>query len=128
MPAQRPRVFGREFKEAAVRRILAGEKVSALAAELQVCRKSLYDWWNLYERGGPEALRLPGRPRGSAAWDRPRVWTSRERSCADEPETTSSIRSVSMSRRANRSHPGTSWISSRSQCAVARPRSAGYVR
>jgi transposase-like protein len=73
MPAQRPRVFSREFKEAAVRRILAGEKVIALAAEFQVCRKSLYDWWNLYERGGSEALRAPGRPRGPAAWDKPRV-------------------------------------------------------
>ena len=73
MPTQRPRVFSREFKEAAVRRILAGEKVSALATEFQACRKLLYDWWNLYERGGPEALRAPGRPRGSAPWERPRV-------------------------------------------------------
>src|SRR5437867_2937486 len=68
MPAQRPRVFSREFKEAAVRRILDGEKVRALAAELQVWPKLLYHWWNRYERGGSEALRPPGRPRGSAAW------------------------------------------------------------
>src|SRR5262245_30517829 len=68
-----PRVFSREFKEKAVRRILAGEKVSALAAEFQTCRKLLYDWWALYERGGLEALRAPGRPRGSAPWERPRV-------------------------------------------------------
>jgi transposase len=39
---QRSRVFSREFKEAAVRRILAGEKVKALAAELQVWPKLLY--------------------------------------------------------------------------------------
>ena len=31
---QRLRVFNRDFKEAAVRRILAGEEVKALAAEL----------------------------------------------------------------------------------------------
>jgi len=68
MPAQRPRVFSREFKEAAVRRILDGEKVRALAAELQVWPKLLYQWWNRYERGGSEALRPPGRPLGSAAW------------------------------------------------------------
>jgi transposase-like protein len=73
MPAQRLRVFSREFKEAAVRRILAGEKVGALATEFQTCRKLLYDWWALYEQGGPEALRAPGRPRGSAPWERPRV-------------------------------------------------------
>lgn len=91
MPAQRPRVFSREFKEAAVRRILAGEKVSPLAAELQVCRKSLYDWWNLYERGGPEALRAPGRPRGSAAWDRPRV--VRDRPSRRRPVTAGAGRS-----------------------------------
>jgi transposase-like protein len=41
MPAPRPRVFSREFKEVAVRRILAGEKVKALAAELQVWPKLL---------------------------------------------------------------------------------------
>ncbi len=73
MPAQRPRVFSREFKAAAVRRILDGEKVRALAAELQVWPKLLYHWWNRYERGGPEALVPPGRPLGSAAWaGRPR--------------------------------------------------------
>lgn len=72
MPAPRPRVFSREFKEVAVRRILAGEKVSALAAELQVWPKLLYHWWGRYERGGPEALRPPGRPRGSGA-GRPRL-------------------------------------------------------
>src|SRR6266545_4982361 len=33
MPGQRARVFGREFKEAAVRRMLQGEKVRALAEE-----------------------------------------------------------------------------------------------
>lgn len=73
MPGQGPRVFSREFKEAAVRRILAGEKVRALAAELQVWPKLLYHWWNRYEQGGPEALVPPGRPLRSAAWiERPR--------------------------------------------------------
>lgn|SRR5512144_1565269 len=73
MPAPRPRVFSREFKEAAVQRIAAGEKVRAIATELGVWPKLLYDWWQLYERGGPEALRAPGRPRASAAGERPRV-------------------------------------------------------
>jgi transposase-like protein len=67
MPGPRSRVFSREFKETAVRRIRSGEKVKALAAELQVWPKLLYHWWNRYERGGPEALLPPGRPRGSAA-------------------------------------------------------------
>lgn len=70
MPRQtRARVFGREFKEAAVQRLIAGERVRAVATDLQVWPKLLYDWWHLYERGGPEALRAPGRPQGA----RPRV-------------------------------------------------------
>ncbi|MBI4607861.1 MAG: helix-turn-helix domain-containing protein [Candidatus Rokubacteria bacterium] len=67
MPGQRPRVFSGEFKEAAVRRILAGEKVRALARELGLWPKLLYAWRNSYARGGPEALLPPGRPRTGAA-------------------------------------------------------------
>ena len=65
-----PRQFSREFKEAAVRRILAGEKVQALAEELRLWPKLLYAWRNSYERGGPEALVPPGRPRKAAAPER----------------------------------------------------------
>ncbi len=63
MPRGQGRVFSREFKVAAVQRVLAGEKVQALAQELGLSRQLLYKWWNHYERGGPEALRLTGRPR-----------------------------------------------------------------
>jgi transposase-like protein len=66
MPGGRARVFSREFKEAAVRRMVAGEKVSALAAEPGLWPKLLYAWRESYERGGPEALHPPGRPRKSA--------------------------------------------------------------
>ena len=77
MPGPRARVFSREFKEAAVRRILAGEKVKALAAELQVWPKLLYHWWDRYEWGGPDALVPPGRPPRSAVWaQRPRPLSS----------------------------------------------------
>src|SRR5205823_5110264 len=38
------RNFSREFKLSAVRRMLAGENVSALARELAVLRKDLYVW------------------------------------------------------------------------------------
>src|SRR5262245_30733295 len=63
MPNQPGRVFTREFKEAAARRVLAGENVQRLAQELGVWRKSLYFWRDQYEREGAEALRPPGRPR-----------------------------------------------------------------
>jgi transposase-like protein len=64
------RVFSREMKLAALRRMLAGENVSALARELKVLRKDLYKWRDNFRAGGPEALRGRGRPRksGPVAW------------------------------------------------------------
>jgi transposase len=63
MPKRRSRVFSRPFKLAAVRRMMAGENVSALSRELQVLRKDLYYWRARFRAGGPEALRGKGRPR-----------------------------------------------------------------
>jgi transposase len=62
MSKRRIRVFSRAFKLAAVRRMLAGENVSALSRELQVLRKDLYLWRDRFRAGGPEALRGRGRP------------------------------------------------------------------
>src|SRR3989449_10752838 len=56
------RVFSREFKFGIVRRMLAGENVSALARELKFTRKDLYVWRDRFLAGGPEALRGRGRP------------------------------------------------------------------
>ena len=56
------RSFGREFKLRAVQRIEAGENVSALSRELGIKRAILYRWRDAYRLGGPEALRLRGRP------------------------------------------------------------------
>jgi transposase len=63
MPKKRLRVFSRAFKLAAVRRMTAGENVSALSRELQVLRKDLYYWRTRFRSGGPEALRGKGRPK-----------------------------------------------------------------
>jgi len=57
-----PRVFSREFKLGIIRRILAGENVSALGRELKLTRKDLYAWRDRFLEGGPEALRGRGRP------------------------------------------------------------------
>ena len=67
MPKRRKvaRVFSRELKLSAVRRMLAGENVSALARELGVLRKDLYVWRDRFRSGGPSALRSKGRPRKS---------------------------------------------------------------
>src|ERR1700693_5232672 len=61
------RIFSREAKLAAIRRMLAGENVSALARELKLRRKLLYAWRDKFRSGGPDALRTRGRPRKSAA-------------------------------------------------------------
>jgi transposase-like protein len=62
MAEERPRRFSREFKLAALRRMLAGENVSALARELGLRRKYLYQWLDRFRAGGPVALRSRGRP------------------------------------------------------------------
>ena len=56
------RTFSREFKLAALRRMLAGENVSALARELGIRRKYLYQWRERFRLGGSIALRSRGRP------------------------------------------------------------------
>jgi transposase len=67
MPNKSPRVFSREFKLAAVRRILAGERIRELSRELKVLRKDLYAWRDLFRAGGSVALRPLGRPRKAEA-------------------------------------------------------------
>jgi len=65
--SKKPRVFSREFKFEAVRRVLAGERVRSLSRELGVLRKSLYEWCALFRAGGAPALRPIGRPHKTSA-------------------------------------------------------------
>ncbi len=67
MPLTRSRVFSREFKLDAVSRMEAGPNVCALARELGIRRKLLYEWRDAFRAGGEEALRPPGRPRKGVA-------------------------------------------------------------
>ena len=67
MPNKSPRIFSREFKLEAVRRILAGERIKTFSQELKVLRTDLYAWRDLFRAGGAEALRPLGRPRKDAA-------------------------------------------------------------
>ena len=56
-----------EVKRAAVSRVARGEDVSAVARELEVDRRRLYEWQEQVRQGGLEALRgRPGRPRKGA--------------------------------------------------------------
>jgi transposase len=62
--AKKPvRVLTRAFKLSALNRMAAGENVCALARELKIRRKLLYEWRDQLRAGGPAALRSPGRPR-----------------------------------------------------------------
>jgi transposase len=65
--------YSMELKLGAVRRVLAGESVSAVAQELGVRRKRLYVWKDRYAEFGEAGLvhRRGGRPRkeGSAVSD-----------------------------------------------------------
>jgi transposase len=65
------RRLSREEKEALVRRLEAGERVAALAAETGVLRKSLYEWraaWRAMGVAGLNRKRGP-KPGGRAALD-----------------------------------------------------------
>jgi transposase len=57
--------YGRELKLAAVRRVLAGESVRAVAEELGIRRKRVYVWKDRYAELGEAGLvhRRGGRPR-----------------------------------------------------------------
>jgi transposase-like protein len=55
--------YSKEFKLAAISRVLSGEDITTLALELGVRRNRLYDWRAAYVAGGAEAFRSPGRPR-----------------------------------------------------------------
>ena len=64
--AQR-RVFPREVKLSAVRRLMAGEAPTKVAQELQIGSHYLSRWWANYRRYGAEGLRPAHRPRKTDA-------------------------------------------------------------
>ena len=64
MSERKRRVFERELKLSAVARVMAGEGVPAVAAELGVPAGLLYKWHLCFRRSGPNGLRCAGRPRG----------------------------------------------------------------
>ena len=64
--------YGTEFKLAAVRRVLAGESVRAVAQDLGIRRKRLYVWKDRYAELGEAGLahRRGGRPRKVVSEDK----------------------------------------------------------
>jgi transposase len=61
------RSYSREFRLQVVRRVLGGERVPALAQELGIHRKVLYEWVRRVNEGGEASLRDRGRPRRTEA-------------------------------------------------------------
>jgi transposase len=67
MSTRKRRVFPREVKLSAVKRLAAGEAPRKIAQELQVGPSHLSKWWANYRRYGAEGLRPAHRPPKSAA-------------------------------------------------------------
>jgi transposase-like protein len=69
MSQQGMRVFSTAFKEAAVLRLAAGERLAEVARELGIARKLLYEWRAAYRRFGLAGLnrRRGPKPRGARA-------------------------------------------------------------
>jgi len=67
MSTPKRRVFHREVKLSAVRRLMAGETAAKVAQELQVGSNYLSKWWANYRRYGAEGLRPAHRPRRADA-------------------------------------------------------------
>jgi transposase len=64
------RLFSREFKVAAVRRVIEGEELADVARDLKLGRELLWRWRKRVEEKGEQALfdagRRKGEPQGSA--------------------------------------------------------------
>lgn len=71
------RVFSQDFRLRAVRRMLAGESPSAMARELGVLRKTLYEWKDTYAKTGEAGL---ARQRG---WSPPLIVVDRPPEAAE---------------------------------------------
>jgi transposase-like protein len=67
MTTPKRRVFNREVKLSAVRRLMAGENATRIAQELQIGSSHLSKWWSNYRRYGAEGLRAAHRPRKTDA-------------------------------------------------------------
>jgi transposase len=61
------RIFSVEFRSAVAQRILNGESVQALHAELKIKRSVLYRWRDAYRKSGQDGFKKTrGRPAGAA--------------------------------------------------------------
>ena len=67
MSQQGMRTFSTEFKEAVVLRLEAGERLAAVADELEIKRKLLYEWRAAYRKLGAVGLNRKRGPKPGGA-------------------------------------------------------------
>ena len=67
MSQQGMRTFSTEFKQAVVVRLEAGERIAAVAEELKIRRKLLYEWRAAYRRLGAAGLNRKRGPKPGGA-------------------------------------------------------------
>ena len=67
MSQQGMRTFSTEFKEAVVLRLEAGERLAAVADELEIRRKLLYEWRAAYRKLGAAGLNRKRGPKPGGA-------------------------------------------------------------
>ena len=71
MSQQGMRVFSTAFKESAVLRLTAGERLAEVARELGIARKLLYEWRGAYRKLGAAGLNRRRGPKPMSARARP---------------------------------------------------------
>jgi transposase len=71
MSQQAMRVFSTAFKESAVLRLTAGERLAEVARELGIARKLLYEWRGAYRKLGVAGLNRRRGPKPMSARVRP---------------------------------------------------------
>jgi transposase len=67
MSQQAMRVFSTTFKESAVLRLAAGERLAEVARELEIARKLLYEWRSAYRKFGQAGLNRRRGPKPMSA-------------------------------------------------------------
>lgn len=65
------RTFSTPFKEAALRRLEAGEPLAALSRELRIARKLLYDWRKAWRADGVSGLNRKRGPKSGPRLAKP---------------------------------------------------------
>ena len=77
------RRFSREFKIAAVRRVLGGEELAEVARDLELGRELLWQWKKRVEEQGEEALYDVGRRKGEPQRSADSIQAAQQRRIAE---------------------------------------------